>query len=61
MRSRLLIALFVAVSFAAAVPASGPAQAAPPGPQCSVRECGPPTDIVRKIIETCQYAYCQLP
>lgn len=45
---------------------AGSAQAAPPPKQCfGVLPCDGPIgkaeEKVRKVIETCQYAYCQLP
>ena len=61
MRRRMLLILAVVAAPLAVFLAPPPAQSAPPGPQCSIRECGPPTDLVRKIVDTCKYAYCQFP
>lgn len=53
-------AVVLTVAAATGLGVAPAADAAPPGPQC-IRECGPPTDIVEKIIRTCQTAYCQFP
>lgn len=62
MRRRLITLALVAGLSGGGLFLGAPAQAAPPGPQCtSIRNCDPlPTQVVQKIIETCQKAYCQL-
>jgi hypothetical protein len=64
--SRRLAVALAAAGLAIGGAAFAPAQAAPSGPQCSsIRNCDPLPEQVRekvqRVIDTCKYAYCQLP
>lgn len=58
MRARRILAITAMAATVVSGAGAVPVEAAP---QCSQRECGPPLEVVEKIIRTCQYAYCQIP